>query len=105
MKSLVVGHKYELPLSGNPGAGGQTLQFLHTEPVVLPDGQATGEIRVLEDGADPQDVLWALVDHLRIRHAGSGSKSLSEAVAHLVKASASLSVMYHAQERKAEESK
>ena len=60
MKVKVVGHTYELSNFENKDAEGQTLQFIHKEPVVA--GQT--ELKTVSDGTTNEELLEVLIDRL-----------------------------------------
>lgn len=61
MKVLIEGHKYELANHAAPELPGQTLQFIHKQPVPGTEG---GLVTV-EDGTTNEEILCMMVDRLK----------------------------------------
>lgn len=65
MKVKVPGHLYELPNFDNADAEGQTLQFIHKEPVP----GSSGQLVTVMDGTTNEAVLEVLIDRLNFLQA------------------------------------
>lgn len=60
MKNTVAGHTYELSNFENKDSQGQTLQFIHKEPIA--EGET--EMKTISDGTTNEEVLEALIDRM-----------------------------------------
>lgn len=60
MKVITPGHKYELRNFEMPAAIGQTLQFIHKEPVT----EGSTELKTISNGTTNEDVLEALINRM-----------------------------------------
>ena len=56
----VLGHTYELSNFENKDAEGQTLQFIHKEPIT----EGSAELRTVADGTTNEELLDVLIDRL-----------------------------------------
>lgn len=61
MKVNVPGHKYELPNFENKDQQGQTLQFIHKEPIT----EGSTELKTVMDGTTNEAVIEALIDRMK----------------------------------------
>lgn len=76
MKVKVEGHTYELVNFENKDAEGQTLQFIHKEPInppsklpqarlsTSPRPQISSELKTISDGTTNEEVLEVLIDRM-----------------------------------------
>ncbi len=60
MKTLTLGHKYELANFQAPETDGQTIQFIEKVPV----SEGSKELRTVSDGTTNEEVLKVLIDRL-----------------------------------------
>jgi hypothetical protein len=60
MKNTVPGHTYELSNYENKHLPGQTLQFIHKEPIE----QGSTELRLVADGTTNEELIEVLIDRL-----------------------------------------
>jgi len=60
MKNLVPGHTYELPNFENKNEPGQTLQFIHKEPIE----PGSTQLVTVADGTTNEAVLEAMIDRM-----------------------------------------
>jgi hypothetical protein len=67
MKTLTIGHRYELENFEVPGLPGQVLQFIQKEPAANPT--TPGELRTVSDGTTNEEVLRVLIDRLGVMQA------------------------------------
>ena len=60
MKVKVEGHAYELSNFENKDLEGQSLQFIHKEPVI----EGSSELKTVSDGTTNEEVLEVLINRL-----------------------------------------
>jgi len=61
MKNIIAGHTYELSNFENKDAVGQTLQFIHKEPI----SEGSTELKTVSDGTTNEEVLEVLIDRMQ----------------------------------------
>ena len=65
MKVKVSGHTYELSNFINESEQGQTLQFVHKEPI----SEGSTELKLISDGTTNEEVIEVLIDRLNFLQA------------------------------------
>jgi len=65
MKTLLVGHRYELENFEAKDQPGQCLQFIQKEPIA----EGSGELRTVHDGTTNEEVLMVLIDRMNTMQA------------------------------------
>lgn len=61
MKTKVAGHTYELSNFENKDVEGQTLQFIHKEPII----EGSIILKTIADGTTNEEVLEVLIDRIK----------------------------------------
>lgn len=79
MKTLTLGHKYELENFEAKDKPGQILQFIEKAPV----GEGATELRTVNDGTTNEDVLRVLIDRLNTMQAKFPCRENAIVVTHL----------------------
>lgn len=79
MKTLVPGHRYELPNFENKEAPGQILQFIHKEPVE----EGSTELKTIDDGTTTEELLEVLIDRMNFLNAKFPGGENAIAITHL----------------------
>jgi hypothetical protein len=79
MKNLVAGHTYELSNFENKNETGQTLQFIHKEPIA----EGTTELKTVSDGTTNEEVLEALINRMNFLNGKFSCRENSIVITHL----------------------
>lgn len=79
MKVQVPGHTYELSNFENKDQKGQTLQFIHKEPIA----PAHPELKTISDGTTTEEVLEALIDRMTFLQSQFPCKENACCITHL----------------------
>ncbi len=79
MKKLVAGHTYELANFENKETTGQTLQFIHKEPI----SEGSSELKTVSDGTTNEEVLEVLIDRMNFLNGKFPCRENSIVITHL----------------------
>jgi len=79
MKNLVTGHQYALSNFENKDPEGQTLQFIHKEPIT----EGSTELRTVADGTTNEEVLEVLIDRMNYLNGKFPCRENSIVITHL----------------------
>jgi hypothetical protein len=79
MKIKVQGHTYELSNFENKNVEGQTLQFIHKEPII----EGSTELNTLADGTTNEEVLEVLIDRMNFLQSKFPCKENACCITHL----------------------
>lgn len=79
MKNLVTGHTYELLNFENKDEKGQTLQFIHKEPI----SEGSTELKTISDGTTNEEVLEALINRMNFLNGKFPCRENSIVITHL----------------------
>ena len=79
MKVKVEGHTYELSNFENKDAEGQTLQFIHKEPIA----PSHPELKTISDGTTNEEVLAVLIDRMNFLNSKFPCRENSIVITHL----------------------